>query len=104
MLLLKMHKIKIKNKVALGNRNDTIHQRNDRILGYIAMSIPAGRVLNIGYTLTRYYALRYPVGIIGAGEIANDVLNPSMPATSKTGMIYNMYDQYDNLLKSFLGE
>ena len=101
MLLLKIHKIKIKNKVALGNRNDAIHQRNDRILGYVAMSIPAGRMLasapiqkalNISYNLSKKgfrSAMDWGYKNSGKVESITDFVDSyfptSTPALSKAG-------------------
>ena len=38
--------------------------------------------------------------IIGGIEVGNDIFNESMPATTKTGILYNMYDNYENLIKN----
>ena len=38
--------------------------------------------------------------IIGGVEIVNDVFNESMPATTKSGQLYNIYDQFDKAKKN----
>lgn len=44
-----------------------------------------------------------PLGTIGVTEFVNDVVNPSMPATTPVGMIYNMYDNKDPFIDFIQG-
>ncbi len=44
------------------------------------------------------------IKIVGGVEVVNDLANPSMPATSKTGILYNMYDNWEDFKNFYFNE
>ncbi|QOG12851.1 hypothetical protein [Arcobacter sp. FWKO B] len=69
---------------------------DDVTLGIISQGNNVAPSLTNKYILDPYNSLK----IIGGIEIANDVLNESMPATTRTGIFYNMYNNYNDLLNN----
>lgn len=63
-----------------------------------AVAIPV--VAAASTTLTGL-AIVHPIKTIAVGEFLNDALNPSMPATTPLGILYNMYQNRDKFFELF---
>jgi len=70
---------------------------------YVASSITLGGLAVPAGEAVIATSLSHPVGMIGTMGVVNDVVNPSMPATSPAGMLYNMYDNKDKVIDFFKG-